>query len=237
MRKNKGKVFLVGFGPGAPDLITRRGEEALSRAEVIFYDHWVDRRYLRKFQAEKIYVGKQKGKHGRPQDEINELLYQAARDGKCIVRLKGGDPFIFGRGGEEQEYLEARSIRVVVIPGVTAALAAAACAGIPLTHRGVSSSVAFCAGHPTDKIQTQCVDTIVYYMAGSNAMEIMDRLIRNGWDKETPVAFISNATLPMEKIRISTLEKEIGKQKRVQTPLIMIVGKTVGMAKEPEKEE
>ena len=164
-------------------------------------------------------------------------MYQAARDGKCIVRLKGGDPFIFGRGGEEQEYLEARSIRVVVIPGVTAALAAAACAGIPLTHRGVSSSVAFCAGHPTDKIQTPCVDTIVYYMAGSNAMEIMDRLIRNGWDKETPVAFISNATLPMEKIRISTLEKEIGKQKRVQTPLIMIVGKTVGMAKEPEKEE
>ncbi|MDR1996842.1 MAG: uroporphyrinogen-III C-methyltransferase [Candidatus Margulisbacteria bacterium] len=233
VRPKFGTVTLAGAGPGDPLLLTRRAELALQAAEVIFYDD-LSKNIIAsgEYSAEQIYVGKRKGRQAQTQAAINELLYQTARSGKNVVRLKGGDPFIFGRGGEEVEYLQRRMIQVSVIPGVSAGLAAGALSLIPLTRRGAASSVAFCTGHPADSIQTPAADTLVYYMAGASLPEVVRKILQSGRAPQTPAACVLNVSLPEQKIIKTTLAQL--KKKRFTAPLILIAGEVVRQTNPPE---
>jgi uroporphyrin-III C-methyltransferase/precorrin-2 dehydrogenase/sirohydrochlorin ferrochelatase len=223
-----GIVTLVGFGPGNPDLITIKGNKALEKADIIFYDDLIDSEYLSSFpEAEKVYVGKRRGSHSNSQDRINKLLYEAATKGKQVVRLKGGDPFIFGRGGEEFKYLCERSIDVSVVPGITAASAAAALYGFPLTHRGKSSSVAFCTGHPESKITVPKTDTIVYYMGAAGIKKIAEKVIEAGWSEFQEVVLLNNISMPDHNTEIMTLKELKETDREFSTPLLAIICKTL----------
>jgi len=227
IRKNFGKVYLAGFGPGDPELMTIKTDRVLSEADIIFYDDLLDSSCLKKYSGEEIYVGKRKGKHSKNQDEINRILYEAALKGLKVVRLKGGDAMIFGRGGEEINYLRQRFIDVEVIPGVTSAIAAAAETLIPLTHRGVASSVAFCTGHPENKIRIPDADTLVYYMGASSLKIIAEKLMRNGLSGDTPTAVIRNASLPSQQVLTTTLKKIVTDNIVAKSPSLIIVGDTI----------
>jgi uroporphyrinogen III methyltransferase / synthase len=226
IRKGFGKVFLTGFGPGSADLITIQGLKAMKRAEIIFYDDLIDPAFLTNFSCKKVYVGKRKDRHSYDQDEINAMLYKSALKGKQVVRLKGGDPQIFGRGGEEFDYLRSRLINVEIIPGITSALAAASLTGIPLTQKEESDSVAFCAGYLEDQITMPVADTLVFYMAASNLSLIGRKVIESGKDPETPVALVSNISTPLQKTLFSTLSKLADEEIALPAPLIVIIGKT-----------
>ncbi|GMT45168.1 MAG: hypothetical protein IEMM0006_1000 [bacterium] len=227
IRKNFGRVHLAGFGPGDPELMTLKTNKVLSEADIIFYDDLLDSSCLKKYSGEEVYVGKRKGKHSKDQDEINRMLYEAALKGLKVVRLKGGDAMIFGRGGEEISYLRQRFIDVEVIPGVTSAIAAAAESLIPLTHRGVASSVAFCTGHPENKIRIPDADTLVYYMGASSLKIIAEKLMRNGLSDDTPTAVIRNASLPSQQVLTTTLKKIVTDNIVAQSPSLIIVGDTI----------
>jgi len=222
-----GTVSLVGFGPGDPDLLTIKGLKLLKSANIIFYDDLVNKEFLRKFKAEKVYVGKRKGKHSHEQDEINELLYESALAGKKVVRLKGGDPMLFAHGGEEIEYLRARFITVEVVPGVTAAMAAAAFTNIPLTHRSISSSVTFATGHSKTDLFVPASGTLVYYMGASNLHYIASEVIQKGWDAETPVVLVYNVSGTDQKEFYTTLQEVSDYPETYKTPLIIIIGDVV----------
>ena len=226
-RKKYGKVYIAGFGPGDPELLTIKAQHALQQADIIFYDSLLDDIYLENFKGEKIKAGKRKDMHLKEQDEINELLYKAAISGKLVVRIKGGDPMIFGRGGEEFCYLKERLIDVEIIPGITSAFAASAIAGIPLTQRDISSSVAFCTGHPESSIHIPDTDTIVFYMSASNLHIILNKLIAAGRPTNTPVALIENISLPEQRIITGTLYEILKKTNTFHSPLLVIVGNTV----------
>jgi len=227
IRKYFGKVYLAGFGPGDPELMTIKTDRVLSEADIIFYDDLLDSSCLKKYSGEEIYVGKRKGKHSKDQDEINRMLYKAALKGFKVVRLKGGDAMIFGRGGEEVSYLRQRFIDVEVIPGVTSAIAAAAESLIPLTHRSVASSVAFCTGHPENKIRIPNADTLVYYMGASSLKIIADKLMRNGLSGDMPTAVIRNASLASQQVFTTTLEKIVTDNIVAKSPSLIIVGDTI----------
>ncbi len=227
IRKNYGTVFLTGFGPGNPELLTVKADKILNKADIIFYDDLVPGDHLNKYNSEKVYVGKRKGNHSREQHEINKLVCHAALKGKQVVRLKGGDPMIFGRGGEEIDYLRQRLIDVEVIPGITSAIAAAAEAVIPLTQRGRSSSVSICTGHPEDKIFVPGTDTLVYYMGASSLKKIVKEVISHGWPAQTPIALVHNASQPDQKIKVSTLEKVLNINETYNSPLTVIIGNTI----------
>ncbi len=227
IRKNFGKVYLAGFGPGDPELMTIKTDKVLSEADIIFYDDLLDSSCLKKYSGEEIYVGKRKGKHSKDQNEINRMLYEAALKGLKVVRLKGGDAMIFGRGGEEINYLRQRFIDVEVIPGVTSAIAAAAETLIPLTHRGVASSVAFCTGHPENKIRIPDADTLVYYMGASSLKIIAEKLIRNGLSGDTPTAVIRNASLASQQFFTTTLKRIVTNNIAAESPSLIIVGDTI----------
>jgi uroporphyrin-III C-methyltransferase len=205
-----GKVILVGAGPGAADLITVRGARILALAEVVLYDALVTDEMLALCpQAKKISVGKRSGQRSTAQLDINERLVTCARDYKLVVRLKGGDPMIFGRADEELRVLEAHGIEVEIVPGITAALAAAAAAKQPLTMRGIARSVAFftsatAPGQPDDTILPAC-DTIVQYMGGREAMTTAERLLAQGRSPETPVVIVENCSLPGQRVAYLTL--------------------------------
>ncbi len=222
-----GKVMLVGFGPGNPELLTIKALSCLHEADVIFYDALLDSNYLSEFEAVKVSVGKRCGHHSKKQDEINELLLEAARNGKKVVRLKGGDPMIFGRGGEELNFLISHNIEVEVIPGITSALAASAQYGISMTHRLISSSVAFCHGHKLSSKPFPMVDTLVIYMGANYQREIAIKLISEGWKAETPVALLSRISFPDSKSVITSLEKLSYNQVVMEMPLLIIVGNTI----------
>lgn len=222
-----GKVTIAGFGPGNPGLITLMAFDALKNAQVIYHDDLVDIGWLGQFSAEKVYVGKRFGKHSHSQAEINQLLYQSAKEGKTVVRLKGGDPFIFGRGGEEYDYLRERLVDVKVIPGVSSANGAAAFTGIPLTHRDWSSSVAFCTGFPDDQIQFPNADTLVYYMGINNLAKIVNGLLENGLSAYTQIVVVCNATMINQKVIYSELGKILSNTNEIETPAILIIGKVV----------
>lgn len=227
-----GKVTLVGFGPGNPDLLTVGGKKALEQADVIFYDALVDRDYvLSHFKAEKVYVGKREGQHSLSQDDINELMYQAAFAGRQVVRLKGGDPMIFAHGREEIDFLQSRFIRVDVLPGITAAVAMSALTHIPLTHRGVASSVAFVTGHSPERLDVEgrfpTADTLVYYMGGSHLAEIARGLIARGRKAATPVALVCHVSQPDQQTFFSTLNELRFSVMKYPTPVLMVVGETV----------
>lgn len=238
-----GKVYLVGAGPGDPGLITVRGRELLGRAEVLVYDHLASKKLLKYVpaNAELIYAGK-KGNihHAFTQEEINQVLVDRAKTGRTVIRLKGGDPFIFGRGGEEIQELVTAGIAFEVVPGVTSASAAATYAGIPITHRDFTSSVAFITGHedPTrensriawDKISTG-IGTLVFYMGIKNLPFIVDSLVANGRDSRTPVAVIRWASTPEQHSVVGTLATivKLVKEAKIAPPALVVVGEVVSL--------
>jgi uroporphyrinogen III methyltransferase/synthase len=238
-----GKVYLVGAGPGDPGLITVKGRELLGRAEVLVYDHLASKKLLKYVPAtaELIYAGK-KGNvhHAYTQEEINQMLVDRAKAGHLVIRLKGGDPFIFGRGGEEIQELVAEGIAFEVVPGVTSASAAATYAGIPITHRDFTSSVAFITGHedPTreesriawDKISTG-IGTLVFYMGIKNLAFIAERLMTNGRSAETPVAVIRWASTPEQRSVVGTLATIVArvKEEKITPPALVVVGEVVSL--------
>lgn len=235
-----GKVYLVGAGPGDPGLITVKGLGCLKKADVVVYDRLVDENILDEArpEAEKIYVGKASNHHTLEQGMINQLLIQKAREGKMVVRLKGGDPFVLGRGGEETEALAEHGIPFEVVPGVTSAVAVPAYAGIPVTHRGVASSVTIITGHKAseskgpniawDKIST-ATDTLVILMGLGNLEYLVDRLIKNNRSPSTPVAVITHGTTGRQQCVVGTLEDIVSKVKseNLQPPSVVVVGDVV----------
>ena len=236
-----GFVSLVGAGPGDPELITLKGAQRLREADVVIYDYLANPLLLEhcRPEAERIYVGKQAGRHTLSQDEINTLLLEHGRE-RRVVRLKGGDPFIFGRGGEEAEALEAAGIGWEVVPGVTAGIAAPAYAGIPVTHRELASSVALITGHEDPaKPETAVdwprlahgVDTLVFYMGVGNLPEIAARLIEHGRAPETPVAVVRWGTMPEQQVVSGTLSTIAGEVERtgLKPPAITVVGEVAAL--------
>jgi uroporphyrin-III C-methyltransferase len=228
VKKSFGKVTLVGFGPGNPDLLTLGGDMALSEADVIFHDDLLDKEFLKKYAGEKVYVGKRKDRHSFDQDQINRLLLEAAKSGKQVVRLKGGDPMVFAHGGEEVEYLQRNLVDVRVIPGVSAGMAASSYSKIPLTQRLISSSVAFISGH-TDSAFLPNTDTLVIYMGGSTIKKIAARAIQEGRDPETPVIMVYNVSLPDQKEFFFTLQELSLNDAKYPTPVIIIIGEVVSL--------
>jgi len=235
-----GVVHLVGAGPGDPGLITLRGVEALRSADVVVYDYLANPALLHEARpdAELVYVGKRGGTHVLEQPEINDLLVRKARAGKTVVRLKGGDPFVFGRGGEEALHLKEQGVPFEVVPGVTAGVAAPAYAGIPVTHRGYTSSLGMLTGHedPTKpesaldwaKIATS-MGTLVFYMGVKNLPKVVQKLIEHGRPKDTPVAVIEWGTMTRQKTVTGTLEDIVDRSKGIAPPAITIVGEVVAL--------
>ena len=237
---SQGKVYLVGAGPGDPGLLTLRGRDALAQAEVVVYDALISTRLLdfAPPSAERIYVGKQAARHTLPQAEINQLLVDKAREGKRVVRLKGGDPMVFGRGGEEALALVEAGIPFEIVPGVTAAIASAAYAGIPVTHRGLASGVAFITGHEADDKPDSSLDwetlarwkgTLVFYMGVANLAVIAENLIAHDMDPATPAAVIHWGTTPRQKVLTAPLGNLPGKAAEADftPPALILVGEVV----------
>ncbi len=236
----EGKVYLVGAGPGDPGLITVKGVEALRRAQCVIYDFLASARLLDHAPpgVEAIYVGKKGSERSITQAEINALIIERARRGRVVVRLKGGDPFIFGRGAEEAEALVEAGIAFEIIPGVTSAIGAPAYAGIPLTHRDLASSVTFITGQESplkerkniawDRLSTGR-GTLVFLMGWKNLGLITRKLRANGWPVETPVALIRWGTLPVQKVVTGTLENivRLSKKEGIKPPVITVVGDVV----------
>lgn len=238
-----GKVYLVGAGPGNPGLVTKRALEVLHSCDVVVFDNLIPEELVAVLptRVERHYVGKQAGDHALPQHEINALLASCARDGKSVVRLKGGDPFIFGRGGEEAAYLREHAVRFEIVPGVTSGIAASAYAGIPLTDRELSSQVLFVTGHKSAAKNESSVDwkwvagmrqgTIVVYMGVSEAPGIVRYLIDGGMSPKTPCAAIERGTMATQRVTTSTLE-ELPKAivgAGVKPPALFVIGNTIGL--------
>jgi uroporphyrinogen III methyltransferase/synthase len=237
-----GKVYLIGAGPGDPGLLTLRGRDVLARADVVIYDRLASPRLLAfaSPSAERIYVGKRTGRHTVDQRGINRLIIQEAMGGKCVARLKGGDPFIFGRGGEEAQELMKAGVPFEVVPGVTSAIAVPAYAGIPLTHRSHTASVAFITGHRKCDTGDADVDweglakgvgTLVFLMGMKNLPNIVGQLTRYGRRSETPVAVIRWGTTPYHRSVIGTLDTIVEKVEEagMKPPAIIVVGDVVGL--------
>ncbi|GIX30308.1 MAG: hypothetical protein KatS3mg124_0780 [Porticoccaceae bacterium] len=237
-RRAVGEVILVGAGPGDPELITVKGARALARAEAVVYDSLVDPALLELAppQAARFFVGKRKGRHAASQEAIGRLLVRLARQGLTVVRLKGGDPLVFGRGGEELDCLVAAGIPWQVVPGVTAATACAAAAGIPLTHRDWAAGVTFLTAHRREgalalpwELACHPEQTVAFYMGLSVAAELARALMARGRRPETPVAVIARASRPEERILIATLgtlEEELARA-RLESPALILVGEVV----------
>ena len=236
-----GSVAIVGAGPGDPDLLTLKALAALQTADLVVYDRLIGPEILDRARrdAERIYVGKAKGNHAASQDEINELLLAEARAGKRVVRLKGGDPFIFGRGGEEVEHLRRHGIAVELVPGITAATAAATSAGIPLTHRGLAQAVTLVTGHGADgepdldwAALAGTNHTLAIYMGLSNAGRLAERLIAQGRAAGTPVAAVSRASLPDQRIEIGRLGdlEALVRERAIAGPALIVIGEVVALA-------
>ncbi len=238
--KNTGEVYIVGAGAGDPDLLTLKALRLMGQADVVLYDALVSPEILElcRRDSDKIFVGKKRSDHAKTQDEINALIVRYAKDGKRVLRLKGGDPFVFGRGGEEMLACQQAGVPYQVVSGITSALAAASSTGIPLTHRGVATSVRFLTGcYKTGgafdglKSTYHQDETLVFYM-GLHALEtVVDELITSGLEATTPIAIISNASLPTQAVLTGTLADIVAKQATAQlpAPAIMIVGDVVGL--------
>jgi len=230
-----GIVYLVGAGPGDPELITVRGLRCLQRADVVVYDRLVDPSLLNEApaRARRVYAGKSPGRVALRQEEIEALLIRHARAGRVVVRLKGGDPFVFGRGGEEALACAAAGIPCEVVPGVSSAVAAPASAGIPLTHRGVASGFAVVTGHclGEDRVDWAAlarIETLVVLMGAARLGEIARLLLEKGRRREDPVAVIERATLPGSRVWTGTLEELAGEEMgEIDSPATMVVGEVV----------
>jgi uroporphyrinogen III methyltransferase/synthase len=235
-----GAVYIVGAGPGDPGLITVRGLECLRQCDVVVYDHLAQPALLDAVppEAERIYVGKEAGRHTLKQSEINHLLIARARAGRCVVRLKGGDPLIFGRGGEEAEEMAAAGVKFEIIPGITAAIGAAAYAGMPLTHRDFASSVTFVTGHedPTQSksdipwdLLGRAGGTLVFFMGVGRLQALCDQLMASGRSPRTPAAVVEWATTPRQRTVAGALAMIAGRAREadIRPPALLIVGEIV----------
>ena len=234
-----GKVFLVGAGPGDPELITVKGLRAIQHADVILYDRLIHDELLTyaKPEADLIYCGKLPDYHTVKQETINRFLVKHAKNGKIVTRLKGGDPFVFGRGGEEAEALAKHHLPFEIVPGITSGIAAPAYAGIPVTHRDYSASVAFITGHRRspglEDIHWESLakgfDTIAIYMGMKNLSHICEQLVKHGRDEKTPVALIHWGTLNEQQTVTGTLVNIVEKAKRhhVKNPSMIVIGEVV----------
>ena len=245
MKQEAGKngfVYLIGAGPGDPGLITVKGRDCLAKAQVVLYDYLANDELLRLApkEAELVYAGKVGGEHNREQSQINDLLVEKALSGKIVARLKGGDSFIFGRGGEECEALVEAGVPFEIVPGITAAVGATSYAGIPLTHRGVTTSVAFVTGHEKTGKMSSEIDweglslgsgTVVFYMGVKNLPHIAENLLAHGRAPETPVALIRWGTRPEQEVLIGTLADIAEKARQVgfKAPAITVVGEVVNL--------
>jgi uroporphyrin-III C-methyltransferase len=239
----KGKVYIVGAGPGDPDLITVKGLRYLQQADVILYDRLVNPDLLlhAKAGAQLIYCGKLPQYHTMKQETINHFLVKYAKKGLQVVRLKGGDPFVFGRGGEEAEECGKHEVPFEIVPGITAGIAASAYAGIPVTHRTLSKSFAFITGHQVgDEVAehqwshlAHAVDTICVYMGVSHLSTITQKLIQGGKSSQTPIALIHWGTLSDQQIVTGTLETIVERVKEagLSNPSMMVIGEVVRLHK------
>ena len=238
----RGKVYICGAGPGDRDLLTIKAAKLLSECDVILYDRLVNKGILNMTSSysKKVYVGRESGDPTTNQMITNELMLKYANDGKKILRLKGGDPFIFGRGGEEAEFLSSKNINYEIVPGISSLNGAAVYAGIPLTHRDYSSSVIILTGHEsTEKKKSsikwdsiaKAADTIVIFMGLEQLKRITKEIIGAGVTKKSDIAVIENATSNKQRVIIGNLgniERKV-KQKKIQSPAIIIIGKVVGI--------
>ena len=234
----KGEVYLVGAGPGDPDLLTFRALRLMQKADVVLYDRLVADQIieLTRRDAEKVYVGKKRSDHAVPQQDINQMLVKLAKQGKRVLRLKGGDPFIFGRGGEEIEQLASHNIPFQVVPGVTAASGCSTYAGIPLTHRDYAQSVRFITGHlkngtadlPWDEL-IHSNQTLVFYMGLVGLPIICQKLIEHGRNPNTPIALIQQGTTKQQRVLVSNLQEMPVKAvtEQVRAPTLLIIGEIV----------
>jgi uroporphyrin-III C-methyltransferase/precorrin-2 dehydrogenase/sirohydrochlorin ferrochelatase len=233
-----GTVYLVGAGPGDPDLLTLRAAQLLAQADVLVYDALVSPPVLDRVtpSAERIYAGKERGNHAIPQEDINHLLVRLAKEGKRVVRLKGGDPYTFGRGGEEVETLAANGVPFEVVPGVTAAAGVAAYTGIPLTHRNHAQACVFVTGHLKDG--TMNLDwpglarrrqTVVIYMGLHGLPTVCAKLIEHGLPSDWPAAIVQQGTTPNQRTITGTLATlpELAEAAHLKAPTLIIVGETV----------
>lgn len=238
-----GKVYLVGAGPGDPDLITVKGLRCLKQADVILYDRLVNPELLEyaKEGAQLVYCGKLPHYHTMKQETINHFLVKYAKKGYQVVRLKGGDPFVFGRGGEEAEECAKHNIPFEIVPGITAGIAASAYAGIPVTHRSLSKSFAFITGHQSGDVCAEHqwahlakgVDTICVYMGVSHLSTITKQLIVNGKSPQTPIALIHWGTLSDQRIVVGTLEniEAVVEREQITNPSMIVIGEVVTLHK------
>ena len=238
-----GKVFIVGAGPGDPKLITLKAVEAIKSSDVVLYDRLVSKKIVAMIpkKSEKMYVGRDVGDDYKHQDTTNDLMVKLAKKNKNVVRLKGGDPFIFGRGGEEAEFLRKHKVKYEIIPGITSGIGSAEYSGIPLTHRDYASSVVFVTGHEDAKKTegvvdwkklAKAVDTIVIMMGLSRLEIISKKLISGGLSKNTPVAVIQNGTTDEHRLIKGTLyniSKKV-QEAKIKPPTIIIIGKVVNLS-------
>jgi uroporphyrin-III C-methyltransferase/precorrin-2 dehydrogenase/sirohydrochlorin ferrochelatase len=237
-----GEVFLVGAGPGDPELLTLKAVRLIQQADIVFYDRLVSDAILEycNSKAEMFYVGKAMSDHAVPQSDINQLLADHAKLGKTVLRLKGGDPFIFGRGGEEIELLADQKVPFQVVPGITAASGCSSYAGIPLTHRDYAQSVRFVTGHLKDgtanlpwKELIHPQQTLVIYMGLSGISHISEELIAHGMSSDTPIALIEKGTRPEQKVYTSTLAEiaDVITNNSISAPTLTIIGDVVKLHK------
>ncbi len=242
VRRKRGTVFLVGAGPGDPELITLRGLRTIRRADAVVYDRLIDSRLLDEARpgAELIYVGKRGGHFSFPQEEINRLLVRLARSGKTVVRLKGGDPFLFGRGAEEALHMRRHGVRCEVVPGVSSALAAPLSAGIPVTHRQLSSSVLILSGHQASDAENAVdwkaaasTDTVVVLMPLGNLRRIVSSLVLHGRSLDTPAALVQSGTWMDQRQVVADLRTIVaeGEAAGIESPAILVVGKVVNLSR------
>jgi uroporphyrin-III C-methyltransferase / precorrin-2 dehydrogenase / sirohydrochlorin ferrochelatase len=234
----RGRVYLVGAGPGAADLITLRGYRALQAADVILYDNLIDFSVLDGIEGEQIYVGKRAGQHSVPQERTSDMLARHAMAGKTVVRLKGGDPMVLGRGGEEAIHLARLGIPVTMVPGVSNCIAAPELAGIPVTHRGIADSFMVVSAHRRgDELDFSLPPfhprtTLVILMGVGSLSTWRQQLLEQDWPQETPVGFVTDAGRPEQSVITTTLGRAVEDSEGLKTPTTAIVGQVVSLRPE-----